>query len=259
MKRNVLLGLVVLMCWSCSKDEYTKPVGINLQMEIENHEVGITERVEVNSIHIEEGRYLLSEVEFKGYRESGEDYFFEKEFEQGLEAPMAAGMPYTAFYFDMPQGLYERISISLKVKKGAGGDQTDDDGDDNGDDDENDDENDSLFDKNASLILYGTYTNARAQRIPLIFVYNYDDTFDYTAKAANAEEVIMVGNDQQVSASLRFNPSHWLQLINSRMLESADLKPVNGVETIILSEEQNSQIFDVLASRIKSASALSFE
>lgn len=242
------------MCWSCSKDDYTKPVGINLQMEIENHEVGINERLEVNSIHIEEGRYLISEVEFKGYRESGEDYFFEKEFEEGLEAPMAAGMPATAFYFDMPQGLYERISISLKVEKSAGVKDDEDD-----DDDDNEEEDSRPFDENASLILYGTYTNAREQQIPLIFVYNYDDTFDFTAKAANAEEVIMVGKGQQVSASLRFNPSYWLQLINSRMLESADLSSLNGVETIILSEEQNSQIFDLLASRIKSASALSFE
>lgn len=251
MKRSLLLGLAALICWSCSKDEYTKPVGINLQMEIENYEVGITERQEVNSIHIEEGRYLLSEVEFKGYRESGEDYFFEKEFEEGLEAPMAAGMPATAFHFDMPQGLYERISISLKVEESA------DDEDDS--DDDREDEDDRPFDEDASLILYGTYTNAREQQIPLIFVYNYDDTFDFTAKAANAEEVIMVGNGQQVSASLRFNPSYWLQLINSRMLESAELSSVNGVETIILSEEQNSQLFDLLASRIKSASALSFE
>lgn len=247
MKRSVLLSLAALLCWSCSKDDYTKPVGINLQMEIENHEVGINERLEVNSIHIEEGRYLISEVEFKGYRESGEDYFFEKEFEEGLEAPMAAGKPATAFYFDMPQGLYERISISLKVEKSAD------------DKDDNEDEENRPFDENASLILYGTYTNARAQQIPLIFVYNYDDTFEFTAKASNAEEVIMVGNGQQVSASLRFNPSYWLQLINSRMLESAELSSVNGVETIVLSEEHNSQIFDLLASRIKSASALSFE
>ena len=172
MKRSILLGLMALLCWSCSKDDFTKPAGINLQMEIENHEVEINKRVKVNSIKIESGRYLLSEVEFKGYRESGEDYFFEKEFEDGLEATMAAGSPSVALNFDMPQGLYKRISISFKVKKSKEGEE-----------DEEDEEDEKQFDENASLILYGTYTDSKGQEIPLIFVYNYDDTFEFKASS----------------------------------------------------------------------------
>jgi hypothetical protein len=255
MKRSILVGFIALLCWSCSKDEFTKPVAVNLEMEIENQEVGVNERVELNTIHIERGRYLISEVEFKAYRESGEDYFFEKEYEGGLEAFMAAGIPATAFQFDMPQGLYERISISLKVNKSSGDDQDDDDDSDDG----RKEADDRPFDESASLILYGTYTSAQEKQIPLIFVYNYDDTFEFTAKATNAEEVIMVGDGQQVEARLKFKPAYWLQLINSRMLQSAQLTLVNGVETIILSEKQNNHIFDLLTSRIKGASDLSID
>lgn len=257
MKRILLLACLAIMCWSCAKDDFTKPVGVNLQMEIQNQEVGINQRTKLNSIHIERGRYLLSEVEFRGYRENGEDYFFEKEFEPGLEASMVTGSPATALNFDMPQGLYKRISISLKVVKNT--DSGEDDEQEEEDDAEGeDDRDDKAFDENASLILYGTYTNARDQQIPLIFVYNYDDSFEFTARADNAQEAIMVGNGEQANASLSFNPSYWLQLINSRMLESARLTSVDGVSTIILSDKQNEHIFDLLASRIKDASALSF-
>ena len=235
---------MALLCWSCSKDDFTKPAGINLQMAIENHEVEINKRVKVNSIKIESGRYLLSEVEFKGYRESGEDYFFEKEFEDGLEATMTAESPAIALNFDMPQGLYKRISISFKVKKSK--------------EREEDEEDEKPFDENASLILQGTYTDSKEQEIPLVFVYNYDDTFEFKASSAKSKEVILIEEGQGV-AHLTFNPSYWLQLINSRMLESAQLTPVNGVPSIVLSEQQNEHIFELLASRIKSASDLSFE
>lgn len=217
-------------------------------MEIENRDVGINQRATQNSIHIEGGRYLLSEVEFKGYRESGEDYFFEKEFEPALEASMGAGAPATAFNFDMPQGLYKRISISLNVEKSKGRDSDEEDEEDEG----------KPYDENASFLLYGTYTNSLEQQIPLIFVYNYDDSFEYTAKAGKNQEAIMIGNGQGAEARLRFDPGYWLQLINSRMLDSATLTNVNGVPTIILSEEENDHIFDLLASRIKGASDLSF-
>ncbi len=242
MKRKILIGLIALVCWSCSKDEFTKPVAVDLQMEIENQEVSVNERLKLNTIHIERGRYLISEIEFKGYRESGEDYFFEKEYEEELEAGMTSGAAATALQFDMPQGLYERVSIALKVKKKA----------------VEQDIAGKPFNEDASLILYGTYTNSKEEQIPLIFVYNYDDTFEFVAKAANAEEAIMVGNGQKVAARIKFDPTYWLQLINSRMLQSARLVEVEGVPTIILSEKQNSHIFDLLTARIKSASDLSF-
>lgn len=243
MKRSILVGFIALLCWSCSKHEFTKPVAVNLQMEIKNQEVGINERVKLNTIHIERGRYLISEMEFKAYRESGKDYFFEKEYEGGLEASMAAGAPATAFNFDMPQGIYERISISFKVEKSSGSQQ----------------EEEKPFNEDASLVLYGTYTNAQEQQIPLIFVYNYDDTFEFTAKEANAEEVISIGSEQQVNASLKFNPAYWLQLINNHVLQSARLTEVNGVPTIVLSEKQNNHIFGLLTARIKGASDFSIE
>ena len=243
MKNSFLLGFVAILCWGCAKDELTMPVSVKLQMEIESGEVAVNSRMVPNTIHIEKGRYLLSEVEFKGYRESGADYFFEREFEPGLEVAMETGRMATAISFDMPQGLYERISISLKVKKS----------------DRDEEEGGKPYNEQASLILYGSYTNVLRQQVPLIFVYNYDDTFEYKARSDQGQQVIAIGSGKHPEARIRFKPSYWLQQLNSRMLQGAKLTPVNGVPTIILSENQNEQIFNVLTSRVKEASVLSFE
>lgn len=243
MKKSFLLGFVAILCWGCAKDELTMPVSVKLQMEIESGEVAVNSRMVPNTIHIERGRYLLSEVAFKGYRESGADYFFEREYEPGLEVAMETGRMATAISFDMPQGLYERIAISLKVEKSEG----------------NEKEGGKPYNEQASLILYGSYTNVLKQQVPLIFVYNYDDTFEFNARSDKGQHVIAVGGGNYPKARIRFKPSYWLQQLNSRMLQGAKLTLVNGVPTIVLSEQQNEQIFNVLTSRIKKASDLSFE
>lgn len=237
-----LLALLAIFSWGCAKDELTKPVSVKLQMEIEGGEVAVNGRMVPNTIHIERGRYLLSEMEFKGYRESGEDYFFERAFDPTLEIGMESGRMATAISFDMPQGLYERIAISFKVERSK-----------------KEEEGEEFYNKEASLILYGSYTDVRKQQIPLIFVYNYDDTFEFRAKSDKGQQVIAVGSGKLPEARIRFKPSYWLQQINSRMLQAAKLTPVNGVPTIILSENQNEHIFEVLTSRVKEASDLSFE
>ncbi|WP_017731666.1 hypothetical protein [Nafulsella turpanensis] len=237
---------LLLLLTACSKDELTKPVEVNLQMLIEQEEV-VTARIsEKNTLNVEGGRYLLSGLEFEGYRESGEDYFFSKEFEDGLEADLQAGRPSAVFAFDMPQGVYQRISMALHIKKAEV-------------DDEKEEDDDKPFNEDASLILNGYYTNSREEQIPFIFVYNFDDTFEYSLPVTGAEEVVSISNGRNTSAKIRFNPSYWLQQVNGRMLQSANLIEVEGEPTILISENSNEHIFSLLSSRIEKASDLTFE
>ena len=243
MKLHFCFALISLLFFSaCRKDELSRPVEVDLQMLIEEEEVTAARSSKKNTLSVEGGRYRLSAVEFEGYRESGEDYFFNKKFEGGLEAKLEAGVPSAVLSFDMPQGVYQRINIALHIIKAE--------------EEEEDDE--KLFNEDASLVLNGYYTDNKDQKIPFIFVYNFDDVFEYDLSIDGAE-VVSVSSEKSADARIKFNPSYWLQQINSRMLQSAKLDNVEGIPTIVISEDRNEHIFNLLSRRIEKASDLTFE
>lgn len=242
-----VLGLL-LTGLSCSKDELTKPAPVNLQMAMGNNEASL--RVQNKTlIRIEKTRYRFSSVEFEGNRQSGPDYFFTKEFTEGHEVMTAENEPGHVLNFDMPQGIYERVKISLKVKKSSDRESSD-----------GNKKKDSAipWNKDAAVIMEGFYTNTHQKQIPLIFVYDFDETFEYNASPKAGKEGIAVEKSQNNFATIEFNTAYWMQLINGRMLQSAKLTSVEGVETIIISEFHNDHIFNLLTSRIKDASELTF-
>lgn len=216
---------------SCTKDELTKPASVNLSMEIVKDEVNLRTNSSGPAVKINKTHYVFSEMEFQGYRQSGNDYFFTKKFEEGLEVTVEEGKPTSLLSFDMPQGVYDRINISLKVLKNT----------------------------EASIVMEGFYTNNKMEAIPLIFIYNFDEVFEYPARPGNNSSTISVSKASSNEATIQFSPSYWMQLINARMLQGAKLDLIAGRPTIVISEESNTHIFNLLTSRIKNASELKFQ
>lgn len=245
----VILVVLLLAGFSCSKDELTKPAPVDLQMAMGNNEASL--RVHGESlITIEKTRYRISSMDFEGNRQSGNDYFFTKEFGDGLEVIASENEPGHILEFDMPQGIYERVKISLKVKKSSGS------GSSGGNKRTT---SNSAYNGNAAIIMEGFYTNTRKEQIPLIFVYDFDETFEYSATATAGTSGIAVEQSQSNQATIEFNTAYWMQLINARMLQSAKLTSLEGKEVIIISEDKNEHIFSLLTSRIKDASELTFK
>lgn len=227
---------------ACTKDELTKPAPVSLQMQMTDKDVNMRKQKQAGYVKIEKARYSLSELEFEGYRQNAQNYFFTKEFEEGMEIRLENGQPSAVFSFDMPQGSYERIKIIYRVKR---------------DQEASEDKKESEpYNSRAAIIMEGYYLNARKQQVPLLFVYNYDETFEQIAVAGQQGLVMEKGRNSL--ATIEFDAAYWMQLINGRMLQSADLTEVNGRQTIILSEDHNEHIFSLLTSRIKDASKLHF-
>lgn len=232
-----------MAAFGCAKDELTKPAAVKLQMQMTDKEVNMRKQQQASYIKIEKAYYSLSEIEFEGYRQNAQDYFFTKEFEEGMEIRMENGNPSSVISFDMPQGAYDRIKITYRVKKRdletAEGKKALD-----------------PYNSESAIIMEGFYLNARQQQIPLLYVYNFDETFEQVAVAGKQQ--LVVEKDRNSFAVIEFDPDYWMQHINGRMLQGAGLTEVNGRQTIILSEEQNEHIFNLLTSRMKDASKLSF-
>lgn len=244
---NLLLSIgLFFLLTACEKDEFTKPAQVNLQMELVSEEVDVGARMDAGArqsknanIRIESIQYNFSGMEFEGYRENGENYFFSREFEGGKMVEVKAGSSSPILTFDMPQGVYERIKISLQVNKSK-------------------DSGREPYNETAALLMRGHYTNPQDREIPLIFVYDFDEVFGHTATPASGTKDIAVKQSQVNTASFSFDVSYWLQLINGRMLQSAILTEVDAQPSIIISAEKNEHIFNLLTSRIKNAKQLTF-
>lgn len=236
----VCAGLMALLA-GCAKDETTRPASVNLEMELSPDHVAVGARTNAkNTIWIERAQYRISEMAFEGYRESGRDYFFNKDFGDGLIVEVYAGLSSGIFSFDMPRGVYERIGITLQLNRSNGKSNT------------------MAYNEQAAIIMRGYYLNNKEEEVPLIFVYDFDETLSQTAKSAGGSGNIAVGQGQNNVASISIDLSYWLQLINGRMLQGAKLTAVDGEPTIIISEDHNENIFNLLTTRIKNATQLTF-
>lgn len=253
MKETVICTLLIcatilVLMGSCTKDESTFPAAVNLQLELSSDHVDVGARNNAdgnarsqakNTIRIESAHYRIAEMAFEGYRESGRDYFFNREFDGGMAVEVKAGGSAGILSFDMPQGVYERIGISLHLSRSSkGGVQP--------------------YNKEAAIVMHGYYLNRKEEKIPLIFVYDYDETLVQTARQAGGSNSIAVSQGQLNEASLSIDLTYWLQLINGRMLQGAKLTAVDGLPTIIISEDHNEHIFNLLSTRIKNATHLTF-
>ena len=242
MLKSRLLGLfVLLLLLSCSKDELVQPVTVELLMEMEPAQKG----QESSDIDVNGGRFLLSEIGFDGYRESGENYFFTKSFPDSLKISFSKEQAAHVLNFQMPQGVYNRIDIKIEVPAGkeaaAAGD---------------------LIDRSklkGGIELWGHWVNVHGVKIPFLFIYTAVDELKITAKSASGSQQVVVKNKSKYQARLRFNPQQWMELINTRMLQSAKLSVVNGSPTVVISKSQNEQVYNLLANRIEQSSYLLIE
>lgn len=255
MKKNPISQILVYFCLtflllSCGKDELTKPAAVSLQMEMEEKEVSLQEQETESLIVIERARYRFSSLNFEGYRQIGNDYFFSNEFQDPMDVWVETDRLSEILDFDMPQGEYDQVKISLQVKKsgevasGGGKKRA---------------QNEKPFNENAAIIMEGFYTNSRQEQVPLIFVYDFDETFDYTAQGGSGPKAILIDKAQSNQAVIGFDAAYWMQLINARMLQSAKLTDVDGEPTIVISADKNEHIFTLLSSRLRNASKLTFK
>ena len=255
MKVKQLYGILIYSCLlfpftSCTKDELTKPAPVSLQMEMAQEKVTFQEQEKKTYIRIEKATYHFSGLAFEGYRQVGNDYFFSREFEDALLVNVEEGKDAELLEFDMPQGEYDQVKISLHIQRISANGPANEKG-------KNKEE--GSLNKEGAIVMEGFYTNTHQQEVPLLFVYDFDETFEYTAGQGRGGNPISVDKTHQNKAIIRFDAVYWMQLINGRMLQSAKLTKVEGTPTIIISADRNEHIFNLLTSRIQNASELSFK
>ena len=101
-----------------------------------------------------------------------------------------------------------------------------------------------LYEKNDTppLIVMGDYTHSNNEVIPLRFEYDGDELFE-----AEADEITL-DNAESAQAVLLLDPIFWFSTVPTNLLDNAVIGPDN---VILISENSNSEIYELVVQRIQ--------
>ena len=222
--RCLYLLAPLLILSSCIKDDLTKPAEVTFEFRLNNEEL------DGKFLEFQAGTMHVKEIGFEGYRESGEDVFFTSDFENVIMADLATGATTELVKFDIPQGIYDHINLSIEI------DQNNED---------------------PSLTLNGTYNSVNRGFIPVRFEFAINEILNLNPKPGQGKNKIVLNKDIPSKAEVLISAGFMFQVVNSRMLESAEISQQNGESMIVISKELNQHIFNAVVSRLeKSTTAL---
>lgn len=168
-----------------------------------------------------DGFIILTALEYEA--ENGLESV-EFELEQVVVIDFATGIPNPDIRaIEIPAGTYEEVSVELEIF-----DETEE----------------------PSVVLTGTYTSPDGTAHPVRFEFNSGETFE-----VEREGTIVFAEAQSAIAEITFDPSAWFSEVTDELM--ADATQSDGV--IVISETQNSEIFDIVADGLDLATDLEIE
>jgi hypothetical protein len=236
--RLLSISLVLFITGCIEKDELTLPVNIDFKINISENSL------KDEYLTFTGGKIGVRRIQFEGKREAGGDVFFETD--PNINLPLltfnTSAQPVTISGFNIPQGIFNYMKWDINLK-GILIDEINDD-----------DDVDSPY---IGLVISGTYSYLSSSSIP--FIIAIDDTELLSVKSfdqdGNSRIVLSVNKDYE--AILLLDPAYAFQSISRESLEEADVSDDSGTPIIVISSDENEDLYEDLLYRIaKSAKVL---
>lgn len=225
---KLIIALFVVLAASCNKDKKWKlPTEVKFKMDINRSScVG-------GNLTFTGGNIVIQSFSFDGQRDEGDDVYFMNDYPGGLNVNFDPNNPVSAWDFDIPQGTYHKVTVSFQTY----GDLDDD-----------------------RIVLTGTYYNTSdLVTYPVRLEFEVDEFYSVVAASSSGSNTIVLDKDVPASASIKLNPVYWFQLVTPNDMDNATLTPVNSVPTIVISDSENTDIFDLVSDRIDEATQTTFD
>lgn len=215
MKKFIITYILVFTLTGCVKDDLTKPAAMQMVFTMNMEEKD-------EYLRFNKGSFIISKISFEGEREAGEDYSFETSFKDPVEAYLHTKSSSVPVVFDVPQGIYQDVELEI-----------------------------SMGNDKPGLTFEGTYTNVTGNKIPVQFIYDFEDKLELNGRSKVQGDIIL-NKDKSNTAEIIFDQEKIFQIVSStRMLESAELIEREGTQYIIISKKYNEHIFNVVVNRIE--------
>ncbi len=222
---------------SCKKDELTLPADVTfsfgmLSVYADGTEVvrGYEENSASNSFTIDKGFLAIEAIEFDGRRDEGKDVFFISDLGNQILADLDSESTNIDVRFDIPQGVYNRIDITLHL----------------------------CSVKNASLILEGDVSWGNQNSVPIRFEYCYADQVRVRAKPRSGNSIVLQ-KDKLSKARVELDAQFMFRFINPSILSEATLVKIEGKDVLLINSKNNIDIFNQIANRLGNSFSVVFE
>ena len=218
---------------SCSSDDSTETENPQLSIQFNT----VTSPFDVNAqassfnkqasggnFAFSDGFITISELEYEAETEN-DSTSVEFELEGIVMIDFATGIPTPDISaIAVPAGTYEEVEIEIELS-----DETDEPG----------------------VVLNGIYTSPDGTTKPVRFEFNSDEEFE-----VEREGTIIFTENQAALAEITFDPSVWFAGVTDEHMENADTN-IDGI--IVISENHNTDIFEIVEEGLELASELEIE
>lgn len=175
------------------------------------------------SFSFNEGFITLSALEYEAETEN-DSTSVEFELEGAVRIDFATGIPSPDIRsITIPTGTYQEVEVEVELF-----DETDE----------------------PSVVISGDYTAPDGEVHSVRFEFNSGETFE-----VEREGTIVIAEGQSALAEITFDPSIWFAGVTDEMMANATK---NLDDVIVISETQNSEIFDVVADGLDLATDFEF-
>lgn len=229
-KLLVVILLVGLSACSSDEDSTTQPLlsvnfnTVTSSFNTQSQTSAFNKQASGGNFVFNEGFITLTAMEYEAESES-DLKSVEFELEQVVVIDFATGIPTPDIRaIAIPAGTYQEVSIEVELF-----DETDE----------------------PSVVLNGTYTSPDGTAHPVRFEFNSGETFE-----VEREGTIVFSENQSAIAEITFDPSLWFAGVSDEDMESAN-KNMGGI--IVISEDHNTDIFDIVADGLDLATDLEIE
>lgn len=216
----ILLALVVVACSSCQRKwKKTAPVEFIPELVLQNSSP---------DLDLQAGILRIDKFEFEGKRQQGNDVYFSDEVAGLTVLDITTSSFLNALRYDVPQGTYDEIRCRIRFKSS---------------------------DSNVpSIHIEGNYINSSSQSFPVIF-----EAYDQVPIEINLSgtEAVFV-EETDATGRIHFNVNEWFSALTANQLDNADLTSVNSVQTILIDEQNNSDLYEIIFNRIGTTESINF-
>lgn len=224
-KWGILFAMLIGICISCKKSELKKPTELRFT-------VGLDKTAQSGSLKFNSGNITFGKFGVTGNRIEGEDIDFERVFTAGLDSDLNGSAELSDLDFNLPQGSYTDLKVKFNIKE---------------------------IDNEPSLVLNGTYVPTGGPAKGVEFRYTGNQEFNITAVEESGLTPITLDKNIDRKAKIEFDPKYWFETITDDQLNNATVTSAQGQDKIIISSDQNANLYSIIAPRISMSNTVTLK
>lgn len=228
---QVFFIFIFLIIQGCANTEDFPPKSVPFEFIIQDKNPDNAKFIAFNK-----GTLLIESIEFEGIKEDGNNYVFESNFDSIATANLQTGVTTPEIKFDIPQGIYNRINLAIKIPD---------------------------HNNQPSLMVEGIYDFPpgkgnppdpigpdKETRIKVVINFGLMLELNGITNKKNKNEFVFNQN-QPGKLQITIDPDFWFRPVTPNLIRNAEISEEEEEAEIVISKTKNERIFELIINRIE--------